>query len=333
MSDNSQATTHWRSDVFISYRRNDTGDVVDRLEPALRNALPSFEIFRDTGGIAPAEDYLKVLQQEVERDWVFLAVIGSRWLGDSIGGRSRMDDPEDVLRREVEWRLNRSPYPLLPVLVDGASMPRESDLPKRMRGINRIQAAHLRSESFNRDVQELAARIKKLVEQERTKQDEAEAALDEYEAALEEYEDREDPIVTGPGVSVFQPDGSWLLTIESRTAPDDIAGPFGHAEIEFTITDEGFMQGVYRSVIGKRTFGGRKLSNHPIEGECLVFDKAGSSELTDKMQLQGVMDGVNRFAMMIPIHYKTGNVYTGTDADGRQFVLKLLHGGSGRAGF
>ena len=320
--------------VFISYRRDDTGDVVDRLEKGLRKALPDFKIFRDTGGIAPAEDYLKVLKEEIERNKVFLAVIGSRWLGDESGGRRRIDDPEDVLRREVEWRLRRS-SPILPVLVDGASMPGESDLPKRMRGIAHINAAHLRGESFNRDVKALAARIKKLVEQEIKEQEEAETWITEhYESLMEgSHEDPEDPIATGPGVPVFSPEGSWLVTIESRTAPDAVAGQFGHAEIEFTIGDDKSMQGVYRSVIGKRLFGGRKFSNHPIEGEGMVFLQTGSDEIADTMHLQGVIDGVNRFALSIPTHFKTGKIYTGTDAEGRQFALKLLRGGGGKVGF
>ena len=334
MVKNPKYVPHFRSDVFISYRRADTGDIVDRLEPALRNALPGFEIFRDTGGIAPAEKYLEVLQREVERDWVFLAVIGNQWLGDTIDGQRRIDDLEDVLRREVEWRL-RGSRPILPVLVDGTSMPKESDLPPRMRGITRMNAVHLRRKSFNSDSKALAVSIKKIVRRQISEQEEADVWIDEEVEKLhgEGGEAPSDLVSTTMGVPVFSPIGSWSLTIASQAAPDVVTGPLGQAELEFTVRDDRSMQGEYRILVGKRLFGGRKFSKHPIEGEAFVFMQTGSTEIANTMHLQGVADGVKRFALSIPVHIKTGRVYIGTDTEGRQYALKLVRGGGGRVGF
>jgi hypothetical protein len=60
---------------------------------------------------------------------VLIAVIGQRWLNssDEEGGR-RIDHPEDSVRLEIATALKRN-IRVIPVLVDGALMPRSSDLP------------------------------------------------------------------------------------------------------------------------------------------------------------------------------------------------------------
>ena len=88
--------------VFISYRRDDSSQVVERLQEVLRNIYADLEIFVDTEVIKPGEDFPKVLQHHSEQDLVFLAVIGRKWQGDPDGKfATRLQDPDDWVRREV----------------------------------------------------------------------------------------------------------------------------------------------------------------------------------------------------------------------------------------
>jgi hypothetical protein len=59
-----------------------------------------------------------------------LVVIGTHWLSiTDDNGRRRLDDSEDFVRREIEAAL-QSGIRVIPVLVDGATMPPSDQLPR-----------------------------------------------------------------------------------------------------------------------------------------------------------------------------------------------------------
>ncbi len=60
---------------------------------------------------------------------VFLALIGPEWLQATDDAcRRRLDDPDDYVRLEIETALKRE-VPLIPVLLGGAQMPTQDELP------------------------------------------------------------------------------------------------------------------------------------------------------------------------------------------------------------
>ena len=68
---------------------------------------------------------------------VLLVVIGGWWLtATGEDGRRRLDDPGDFVRLEIEAALARH-VRVIPVLVDGARMPRAADLPASLEGLAR----------------------------------------------------------------------------------------------------------------------------------------------------------------------------------------------------
>jgi hypothetical protein len=60
---------------------------------------------------------------------VLIAIIGPNWLGTQDDGPRRLDDPDDWVRLEVEAAISRG-IRVIPVLVDGARMPVETELPQ-----------------------------------------------------------------------------------------------------------------------------------------------------------------------------------------------------------
>jgi hypothetical protein len=95
---------------------------------------------------------------------VLLAIIGKSWnaITDADGNR-RLEDPEDLVRREIARALQRPDVEVIPVLVDGARMPTEHELPPDLAPLARRQACELADSRWDYDVDNLAARLRVLL--------------------------------------------------------------------------------------------------------------------------------------------------------------------------
>jgi len=145
--------------LFISYRRDDQPGYAGRLADALESAFGADNVFRDIEDIRPGDDFVVVLQKQLKGIDVMLVMIGPAWLTTSRDGVRRLDEPEDFVRMEIETGL-RSGKPVLPVLVGGAVMPTEEDLPAAIRALARRQAIVLSDSGWSSDVARLADSIR-----------------------------------------------------------------------------------------------------------------------------------------------------------------------------
>lgn len=143
--------------IFISYRREDMPGVAGRLSDALERWFGEGRVFRDVDGIAAGANFETVLDQTARSAGAMIVIIGSRWLQvvDAQGQR-RLDDPQDWVAREIAWGLQRG-ITMVPVLVDGAMMPRPSELPEALRGLCKLNALHLTDQRWVSDVERLAS--------------------------------------------------------------------------------------------------------------------------------------------------------------------------------
>lgn len=136
--------------VFISYRRDETaypaGWLYDRLVEHFDG-----EVFKDIDSIELGDDWVDAITAAVASCDVMLALIGDEWLTitDDTGQR-RLDDPADFVRLEVETALRRD-VRVIPILVDGAQMPRAAELPPGMAPLVRRQAMELSPARFDFD--------------------------------------------------------------------------------------------------------------------------------------------------------------------------------------
>jgi anti-anti-sigma regulatory factor len=113
--------------IFLSYRRQDTAGIAGRIYDRLRDHFGRDSIFMDVDAIPFGVDFREHINAEVGRCDLVLALIGPKWIGKT-GRRRRIDEPRDLVRIELEAALARN-LPVIPVLVDRADMPDESDLP------------------------------------------------------------------------------------------------------------------------------------------------------------------------------------------------------------
>lgn len=149
--------------IFISYRRADSGGWARSLHDNLDERLGTGRAFRDVameGGM----DFHKHVESLLDGCDVLLAIIGKSWtsMADPDGNR-RLDDPEDLVRREIARALERPDVEVIPVLVDGARMPTEHELPPDLAPLARRQACELADSRWDYDVDTLARRLRVLL--------------------------------------------------------------------------------------------------------------------------------------------------------------------------
>jgi TIR domain len=140
--------------IFISYRRSQEANAI-RLHAHLSKRFGEHRVFRDDATIRPGEDYAERIMSEVSKCSIMLALIGPDWLGTAaIVGRKSINNAEDWIRREIEQALQQNTW-IVPVLVDGAKMPRHRDLPQSLRPFAWRHAYTLSSAGFDHDVERL----------------------------------------------------------------------------------------------------------------------------------------------------------------------------------
>jgi len=147
--------------IFISYRRSDDQSAAGRLYDRLLQHFDREQLFMDVDTIEPGVDFVKSLDEQLANCIAFIAVIGPRWLtARSNDGNPRLDNPTDYVRLEIESALKRD-IRVIPVLVDGASMPRSSDLPSSLQALVRRNAVEIAHHRFVADCDDLARNIKR----------------------------------------------------------------------------------------------------------------------------------------------------------------------------
>lgn len=146
------------SRIFISYRRDDSAGFAGRLADGLEAALGAGGVFRDVDDIRPGEDFQAAIRHHLENVDAVLVMIGPRWLTAGATSGRRLDDAGDFVRMEIATAL-ASGKPVIPVLVGGATMPAEADLPAPLAGLARRQAVVLSDDSWSADLARLAAAL------------------------------------------------------------------------------------------------------------------------------------------------------------------------------
>jgi hypothetical protein len=134
--------------IFISYRRDDSGDATGHICDCLTARFGQQNVFIDVDSIPFGVDFRRHLEQAVGRCNVLLAVMGEHWLETRFSegpkkGQRRIDDPDDYVRTEIQAALARN-IPVVPVLVGRATMPRAEDLPDGLKELAFRNAAEVR---------------------------------------------------------------------------------------------------------------------------------------------------------------------------------------------
>lgn len=146
--------------IFLSYRRDDSADVVGRIRERLVAKYGKEDVFVDVDAIPVGVNFRDHIDEQVKQCDVFIAAIGSDWLdAKDRKGKRRLDSYEDFVRLEVAAALNRQ-IPIIPVLVRGADMPAADDLPEELKPLTLQNGLPVRPDpDFNNDMTRLISGI------------------------------------------------------------------------------------------------------------------------------------------------------------------------------
>jgi len=146
--------------IFINYRREDSAGTAGRLHDRLAQVFGRKDIFMDVDQIPPGIDFVAHLNSQVAACKAFLVVIGPHWLNvKNEAGERRLHQPDDFVAIEIAAALARD-IRVIPVLVDGAIIPKASELPDSLKPLVRRQAIDLRQAHFGRDSEALIERLR-----------------------------------------------------------------------------------------------------------------------------------------------------------------------------
>jgi hypothetical protein len=154
-------------DIFICYRRGDSAGHAGRLADALVEKFGPNSVFMDVDTIEPGVDFVEEIDRAVGHCDVLIALIGPHWLGAADARGRRLDDPQDLVRLEIETALDRK-IRVIPALVGGADMPTQDQLPGTLTNLARRNAVELSDTRFRSDVQLLFTTLERIAEKKTT---------------------------------------------------------------------------------------------------------------------------------------------------------------------
>jgi hypothetical protein len=149
--------------VFVSYRRSDSADIAGRLADRLADQFGVGSVFKDLASLSPGANFVDAIRDEIAACDAFLTIIGPGWINSTnADGVRRIDDPNDPIRLEIETALALA-KPVIPVLVQAASIPSPDALPGKLQQLAYRNAVSIRPDpDFSSDVARLIEALEKL---------------------------------------------------------------------------------------------------------------------------------------------------------------------------
>src|ERR671910_735416 len=155
--------------MFISYRRDESAGYTGRIADRFTEHFGKDRVFRDIDSIEPGLDFAEAIESAIGSSGVMLAVIGKNWLtATDAAGRERLQDPNDYVRMEIAAALQRN-MRVIPVLVQGASMPGKNEFPEIFPPLTRRNAFELHDSSWGDDVGRLISALERVLEHRKAK--------------------------------------------------------------------------------------------------------------------------------------------------------------------
>ncbi|MFG6105354.1 SUMF1/EgtB/PvdO family nonheme iron enzyme [Leptothoe sp. EHU-05/26/07-4] len=153
--------------IFISYRRSDSIAETGRIYDRLVTAFGKDRVYKDVDSIPLGSDFAEELDKAVGQCQVLLVIIGKTWVSATeVDGAKRLDNPDDFVRIEVESALKRN-IPVIPVLLEGASLPKRMQLPESLHKLARRNGTQVGYDPrFHADMDRLVKAIKDLLQSE-----------------------------------------------------------------------------------------------------------------------------------------------------------------------
>ncbi len=138
--------------LFISYRHNDTGLFVGRVVDHLENRYGKGAVSIDIESIPGGVDFRRHIEQTIHDCDILIAVVGRGWM-----------PPSPWVVMEISIALSRK-IPVVPLLVENAEMPTQSDLPGPIQEFAYHNAIRVHAgKSFRTDIEHVTEAVDELL--------------------------------------------------------------------------------------------------------------------------------------------------------------------------
>lgn len=143
--------------IFISYRRDDSSRATYYIYSHLVKRFGKENVFMDVEQTLPGVDFRAKIERFIVNSCdVMLVIIGWNWtdIRDQYGNL-RLHHENDPVRIEIEMGLRHSQIRVIPVIVDGASMPSADQLPPSLNSLAFKDAWFLHPKTHAKDMKRL----------------------------------------------------------------------------------------------------------------------------------------------------------------------------------
>lgn len=148
--------------IVVSYRRTDSA-MAGRIFDRLAQHFGKSSLFIDIDDVPFGVDFRKHIDDALQSSDLLIAVVGRNWVGSQAEGKARIMNAADPVRVELETALRRD-LNVLPVLLDGASMPDPADLPESIRDFAYRNALEVESgRDFNVHIERLIRAVEQIL--------------------------------------------------------------------------------------------------------------------------------------------------------------------------
>lgn len=309
--------------IFVSYRRADTHSpvikLVEYLDRYLNDGRRKVSIYRDESGNVPGTSWKDTIQQKISESDIVLVIIGPHWFDLSDSGKRRIDNPADMVYREIQLALNKN-KDTIPVLLNGAEMPRKKELPIGIQALAEIEAQKVQIEGDNTIPLSIFSAFVGLA-LDKVKKDQDQDLKESLEGEAETYGSGKE----GLGVLSIYPEaggaqfegmpifGKWSIQV---TCPKGV--PPGNVAIKIHLGDDLLCVGDW--VIRKSFL---RKHRRKLDGKWGLLPGKDSPLI---LKIEALLDKSEPILFKLPIDGRMGNGYTGRDSDGRTYFFESIKG-------
>lgn len=146
--------------VFISYRRKDpvASNFVFRFFEKLETHYGEGNVFLDIDRLPLGVDFRQVLVSVIGQVDIVFVVIGPHW-NERL--KELRKDPKDFVRMEIEMAMAKPGMRVVPILLPGAEMPREQDLPPSLKNFPNLQGTGIDQHYFHEEMARMFKSLEK----------------------------------------------------------------------------------------------------------------------------------------------------------------------------
>ncbi len=144
--------------IFISYRRSETQQEAQRIRLQLQLEFGIDSVFIDRA-IPLGQEFDKFLESELKTCDALVAVMGRDFFRLKSKEGQEAERETDYVRWEIETALMMA-VPIFPIIVKKQAMPREKDLPERLKAFSKRQALYAMEPAFETAIDQLVQTLR-----------------------------------------------------------------------------------------------------------------------------------------------------------------------------